>query len=601
MNRRQFLSKYLRGNRWRFACVAVFAVFAVFLGLLIPLIFGFFIDYVIDSQPLSGRVNIMIAEMFGGTAWLREHLLAGGVMIAGVYLLQSVFLFLRGYLSGRMSEDMAARIRRDLYSHLQRLPYEYPVRTKTGDLVQRCTTDVDIIRRVMGQQFQHMIRSLCTVLIACTVLFGLHRRMAFKAVILMPVLFLYAYYFYKRNQKAFLASDESEGRMTTVIQENLNGIRVIKAFGRERYEINRFRDYNEDFRDRTFAMIKLLGRYWSSSDLICLLQTLIVLFAGIQEARAGTLTIGNFMVFMSYESMILWPIRQLGRILSDIGKSGVSIDRLNEILNEPEEDMTSGERPELSGDIVFDHLSFRYGEEESPVLDDVSLHIRPGETIALMGPTGAGKSTLVHLLTRLYDYENGSIRLDGVELNQINRQYLRQKVGIVLQEPFLFSRTIYENIHLGRDAGEKEVETAASIAAVHEVINEFEQGYSTLVGEKGVTLSGGQKQRIAIARTLMNDSRILIFDDSLSAVDARTDRQIRQALKEHGRNITTIIITQRINSARDADRIIVLEHGRITQDGTHDELIRQDGLYRRIYEIQSSYAETEAEYEPDPV
>ncbi len=581
--------------------MAVFAVFAVFLGLLTPLTFGFFIDYVIDGRPLTGTVNIMIAEMFGGTAWLREHLYVGGLMIVGVYLLQSVFLFLRGYLSGRMSEDMAARIRRDLYSHLQRLPYEYHVRTKTGDLVQRCTTDVDIIRRVMGQQFQHVIRSLCTVLIACTVLFGIHRRMAVRAVILMPVLFLYAYYFYKRNQQAFLASDESEGRMTSVIQENLNGIRVIKAFGREKYEINRFRDYNEDFRDRTFAMIKLLGRYWSSSDLICLLQTLIVLYAGIQEARSGSLTTGNFMVFMSYESMILWPIRQLGRILSDIGKSGVSIDRLNEILNEPEEDMTSGEAPELSGDIVFDHLSFKYGDEEVPVLDDVSLHIKPGETIALMGPTGAGKSTLVHLLTRLYDYDSGSIRLDGVELKTINRKYLRQKVGIVLQEPFLFSRTIYENIHLGRQAGEKEVEAAASIAAVHDVINEFEQGYSTLVGEKGVTLSGGQKQRIAIARTLMNDSRILIFDDSLSAVDARTDRQIRHALKERGKNITTIIITQRINSARDADRIIVLENGRITQSGTHDELIKRDGLYRRIYEIQSSYAETEAEYESDPV
>ncbi len=572
------------------ALMIFFAVFAVFLNLLSPLVFSYFIDYVIDLKPIENPLTAAVFDLLGGTAYLRQHLWIGGLLVICIYALQSLSLFLRSYLSGKVSEDMVYRLRNDLYRHLQRLPYSYHVQSKSGELIQKCTSDVDTIRRVFGNQLQQMIRSVCIVIIACVILFRINASLAWKAMILMPVLFLYAYYFYKRNQKAFLDSDESEARLTAAVQENLSGIRVVKAFGREAYEIERFEKHNDEYRDLTFRMLKLLGRYWSSSDVISMMQTLIVVFAGIFEARRGNLTVGNFFVFVNYEGMILWPLRQLGRILADFGKSSVSMDRLIDIFNAKEEDLESGEKPEIRGEIDFDHVSFRYDDGNTNVLEDITLHIDPGDTVAIIGPTGSGKSSLVHLLSALYDYTSGSIRIDGHELRTINKEYLRKNVGIVLQEPFLFSRSIYENIHLNNtSAKQRDVERAASIASVHRVITEFDQGYDTMVGERGVTLSGGQKQRIAIARTILNNNRILIFDDSLSAVDTETDAEIRRSIANLNGMMTTIIITQRVNSAQDADRIFVLEDGRITQQGTHQELIKQEGLYKRIYEIQSSY------------
>ncbi len=590
MTKRAFLHKYLTGNYLKMILMLTLAVTAVFLSLLSPLVFSYFIDYIIDMKPIQSPVLAGVIQMLGGVEYLRGHLWIGGILVITIYGLSALSMFLRSYLSGRIAEDMTYRIRNDLYRHLQRLPYSYHVTSKTGELIQKCTSDVDQIRRVFGGQLQQMVRSLCMVTIACYILFHLNAQLAWKAVILMPALFLYAFFFYKRNQKAFLEMDESEARFTAAVQENLAGIRVVKAFGREKYEIERFDHFNDEYRELNFSLLKLLGKYWSSSDIISMMQTLIVLFAGIAEARRGNLTIGNFFVFVNYESMILWPLRQLGRILADFGKSSVSIGRLIEIFDAKEEDMTTGVSPEIKGDIVFDHVGFQYDDGTVPVLKDISMHIKPGETVAIIGPTGSGKSSLVHLLSGLYDYTSGSIKIDGTELRDIRKGHLRRNVGIVLQEPFLFSRTIYDNIHLNHEnASMKDVEKAAAVASVHYVIKEFDQGYDTLIGEKGVTLSGGQKQRIAIARTVLNDNKVLIFDDSLSAVDTETDAEIRKGIQSLNAGITTIIITQRVNSAQDADKIFVLEDGQITQEGTHRELIHQEGLYKRIYEIQSSY------------
>lgn len=592
MNRRTFLSRFLRGRRAMLAVMAISAVAAVLLSLVTPLVFRFFIDDVINQQPSESALSSFLLRTFGGSSWLRSNLWAGALAILVLYALQSLFLFLRGDTAGKVSEGMARDIRDSLFAHLQRLPHSYQNRANTGDLVQRCTSDVEQIRKVMGTQLPQMIRSVATIAIACAVLFSLNSQLAWRSFLLMPVLILYAFWFFEKNQKAFLASDESEGRLTSVVQEDLSGIRVIKAFGREAHERDRFAAANEDYRQITFRMIKLIGYYWSSSDLLCMAQTLIVLFSGIAMARSGEITIGTFFVFITYESNILWPIRQLGRILADIGKSGVSMDRLNEIFNEREEDLSSGITPPLKGDIRFDHVSFRYADAAENVLHDLTLEIPAGTTAAIVGPTGSGKSSLVQLLTRLEDYTEGSITMDGYELKQIQKEYLRRQVGIVLQEPFLFSRTIYENIHLANEkATRQEVYEAASAASIHNGILEFDKGYDTLVGEKGVTLSGGQKQRIAIARTLLNKSRVLIFDDSLSAVDTQTDLEIRSSLKKIKGQATTIIITQRVASARDADCIYVLENGRITASGTHAQLIRQPGLYQRINEIQSNYLE----------
>ncbi len=592
MTKFSFIQKYLKGNRIYLVLMILLGVISVFFSLLHPLVFSFFIDNVISKQPIENEFVNHLVLSIGGIETIQNHLWIAGAVIIFVYVMSSLALYFRGYLSGLISENMVYHIRNDLYNHLQKLPYSYHVKVKTGELVQKCTSDVEQIRKVMGNQLQQIIRSISIIVIASVLLWRIHPSLTIKSICLMPIVLVYSLYFYDRSQKAFMDSDDAEARLTTMIQENLSGIRVVKAFGKEKYESDRFDEDNQNYRDLTFHMEHLLGQYWSSSDILCMLQIVIVLYFGIIEAQNGSLSIGNFFVFISYISMILWPVRQLGRILADIGKSSVAINRLVEIFNEKEEDTESGITPNLKGEITLTNVSFQYDDASTPTLKDINMHIQSGSTVAIIGPTGSGKSSLVHLLTGLYDYSSGSILLDTYELRDIQKEYLRSKVGIVLQEPFLFSKSIYENIHLSSDGySTKDVERAAKIAHIHDVIYSFKDGYETLVGEKGVTLSGGQKQRIAIARTIMKDNKILIFDDSLSAVDTETDASIRSSLNKLQEDVTKIIITQRINSAKDADYIYVIENGTITASGTHDELIHQDGLYKRIYEIQSSYVE----------
>lgn len=560
--------------------------------LIAPLLFSFLIDNVINLKPLTNPLLIAFSQALGGVLYIRSHIGIGALIVVLVNLLIGFFMYLRGRWNGQVSEFFSEKLRNAMYEHLQRLPYSYHVKAKTGDLIQRCTSDVDTIRRFLAGQISELVYAVAIALIAMSILFNIYAPLAWISIICLPIIFLFAYIFFKKMQAAFQKSDEAEGSMSADIQENLSGTRVVKAFNREEFELEKFDKKNKEFRDLTFRLIKLLGVYWGTSDFICLTQILAVVLFGIIYARAGSITVGNFFVFISYESMILWPVRNIGRILSDMGKMSVSIGRLYEILDTPVEDMDFGTQPDVKGDIVFDNVYFKYDDGETDVLKGVSFTAKQGETVAILGPTGSGKSSLMHLLTRLYDYNAGSILLNGHELKEIQRHHLRKNVGIVLQEPFLFSKTIFENIRMANPkAKEQEVLRAAQIAAVHSVINEFELGYKTLVGEKGVTLSGGQKQRIAIARTIINNCPILIFDDSLSAVDTQTDASIRSALREVSRGVTTFLITHRIASAQNADKIIVLQEGEVTQIGTHASLSLEEGLYKRIVEIQNAMIE----------
>ncbi|MBQ1508731.1 MAG: ABC transporter ATP-binding protein, partial [Erysipelotrichaceae bacterium] len=420
-------------------------------------------------------------------------------------------------------------------------------------------------------------------------LISISPRMALYASISYPIIFIYSFFFFKKVRKLFRASDEKESAMTSFLQEALSGVRVIKAFNREKYEMESFYRQNKDYVGVTYDMIKGLGSYWGFSYFICMLAILSVIVTGIFAVQGGIFSIGAFYVFITYQSRVIYQIRNLGRILSDFGKVVVSIDRLVEIKEEKTENLNEGITPELQGKVEFDHVCFHYADDESvEVLKDVSFTIDAGKTVAIIGPTGSGKSSLVNLLARLYDVTGGEIRIDGYPINSIAKGYLRHNIGIVLQEPFLFSKTIYENLRISNpDLDEKEIYHASQIASIHDVIKEFDKGYDTLVGERGVTLSGGQKQRIAIARTIVNKSPILIFDDSLSAVDTETDASIRKALHSFDKSATMIIITQRTLSAKDADFIVVIEDGRVSEIGTHEELIHKEGLYKRIYEIQS--------------
>jgi len=389
-------------------------------------------------------------------------------------------------------------------------------------------------------------------------------------------------------KESFLECDESEGQLTTVLQENLTGMRVVRAFARQPYERDKFDEVNKDFRQKVSHLITLLAWYWSFSDFLSMLQMGVVLVTGVYWTVSEHMTLGTLVVFTTYEGMLLWPVRLMGRILTDMGKTSVALGRIKEILDEPlDKDDKEGLKPEIQGNIEFDHVNFKY-ENGKEVLKDITFKVKKGQTVAILGPTGSGKSTLMHLLHRLYDYDSGSIKIDGVELRDIDKKWIREKIGIVLQEPFLYSKTIKENLKMAKEGvDEDRIYQSARIAHIHDVITSFEKGYDTLVGERGVTLSGGQKQRVAITRALIKDCPILIFDDSLSAVDTETDAAIRKALKERKKDVTTFIISHRINTLSEAEIILVMEEGRITQMGKHETLVNKPGLYRRIWEIQN--------------
>jgi ATP-binding cassette subfamily B protein len=588
----QLFLKYLKGLRLRMVSLFGIVISYVSLTLISPLLFAFLIDNVINLEPITSNWLIWYSNLFGGVDRIRTHLWLAALMIIAVNLIIFVLMYFRGRLNGVISERYVEKLRNDLFKHLQYFPYHAHVNAKSGDLIQRCTSDVDTIRRFLAGQVAELVYATSMAIIAMIILLQINLRLALISMISLPFLVIFAYVFFMRMQKVFTSSDEAEGELSTVLQESLSGVRVVKAFNREVFELKKFDEKNSKYKNLTYKLIELLGIYWASSDLVVLTQIFVVVIFGIYAAQAGEISVGQFFVFLSYESMILWPIRNIGRILSDLGKMMVSLRRLKEIFDEPMEDIESGDIVDIKGDIVFDHVRFQYDDGNQPVLEDVSFTIKEGETLAILGPTGSGKSSLVHLLTRLYEYNSGSIKLNGHELNTIQKKHLRHNIGIVLQEPFLFSKTILENIRLAQpNADENAVRKAAEMAAVHRVIHEFDLGYKTLVGEKGVTLSGGQKQRIAIARTILNQTPILIFDDSLSAVDTHTDEKIRHALKERATGVTTLIITHRVASAMQADKIIILENGKISQQGTHASLSEQDGLYRRIVTIQSQMIE----------
>ena len=587
------LFKLIRGNRLLYLMAILSVGAATFLAMLVPMVTSITIDSIIGNKPVSapGAVVNFVAYL-GGRSVLSRNLWICSLCLIFITAVRGIFLYLRGRLSAKASENIARDIRVRLYDHLQNLPYDYHIKAESGDLIQRCTSDVETIRRFFANQLVEIGRAVFMVTFALIMMLTLNKKMTLISMITVPIIFLFSFIYFSKIKTTFEEADKQEGKMTSVLQENLSGVRVVKAFGRESFEIEKFEEQNNKFKNLNFRVVRLMSTYWSVSDLLCTVQIGLVLFFGIYYAVKGNISLGTLVVFNTYEDMLLWPVRQLGRILSDMGKMTVSLKRVTQILDVPvEADGGLGLTPEIKGNIIFNDVKFQY-KEDVPILDGVSFEAKQGETIAIMGSTGSGKSSLMHLLPRLYDYQDGSIKVDGVELSDINRKWIRKNIGIVLQEPFLYSRTIKENIKMPKkDAEDAEIETAASIADVHDVIASFEKGYDTLVGEKGVTLSGGQRQRVAIARTLINDTPILIFDDSLSAVDAETDKIIREKLNKRSKGVTTFIISHRINTVKDADKILVLQKGKIVQAGKHEELIRIDGLYKRIWQIQNSTEE----------
>lgn len=524
---------------------------------------------------------------------------AGFVALA---LTEGTFTFLSGRFAAQTAEGIVLRIRNYLYDHIQRMTFAFHDKMPTGDLIQRSTSDVEAVRKFYAEQAIGVGRIILLFTVNFAALLTLNAPLALYSVVIVPLIVVMSVFFFRRVSQIYEHYQEQDAVLSTTLQENLTGVRVVKAFARQAYEQDKFEGDNAEKFRRGKKLLIMHSMFWPTADILCSGQMIAGFVIGALMVMNNTMTLGDYVTYMGLVVLLIWPMRELGRLIVQASTGMVSFGRLAEIIRTAREPIEQGSylprRGErVRGDIVFHDVAFEY-EHETRVLHDISFHAKPGDIVALMGPTGSGKTSLVNLLPRFYAYAHGSITLDGVELNEYPREYLRRNIGIVEQEPFLFSRTLRENITygVGRDVSDDEVFAAAKAAAVHDVILSFPEGYNTLVGEKGITLSGGQKQRVTIARTILKNPRILILDDSTSSVDTETEEEIRSALEELMHDRTTFIIAHRVQSVMSADQILVLEHGHITQRGTHRELVKQDGLYRQIYELQAKI-ETEVERE----
>ena len=543
------------------------------------LLLRYFIDQVL------GQANYSV----GGD--LSRTLMIIGAGFLALATLEGSFSYFSGRLAAFTAESITRRLRNYLFDHIQRLEFTYHDKTPTGELIERCTSDVDALRRFYSEQAIGVGRIVLLFVINFAAIADLNLKLALISVVVVPVIILTSIWFFRRITKAYEKYQEQEAVLSTTLQENLAGVRVVKAFARQNYEINKFNTENWEKFLRGKQLLTMHSLFWPVSDIACSIQMLTGYFIAATMAINGQITVGTYLAYAGLVGWLIWPMRNLGRLIVQTSTGLVSYGRVIEIIKQKREQLETGShRPvqPIKGELVFDKVGFSY-ENNPPVLQDVSFTCRPGQVVALLGSTGSGKTTLVNLLPRFYEYTTGSIKLDGVELRDYPKEYLRSQVGIVEQEPFLFSRSIRENITygVGRDIPQLEIEEAASSAAIHDVITSFPDEYNTLVGEKGVTLSGGQKQRVTIARTILKDSRLLILDDSTSSVDTETEACIRDALKDLTPKRTTFIIAHRIQSVMNADLIIVMDKGKIIQMGKHEELLAQEGMYREIYELQT--------------
>ena len=590
--RGKLIWQFLKGSKALFILCMCCAALSALAEMVIPQIIRVTVDNVVGGAPVKdlARPVQALLSAAGGTEVIRQKLWLAGLGVILVALVSAVARYGFRVTNARASETLVKTMRDTLFSHIERLPFQWHMSHHTGDIIQRCTSDIETTRRFISEQMTDLIR--ITILLAMSISFmvSMNVSMTLVAVIPLPVIIWYSLFFHRKFRGGFQKCDESEGRLSAMAQENLTGVRVVRAFGRERYERDRFEKHNESYTGLWVSLGKLMSFFWSSADILSGIQIMLVVVFGVVFCLRGSMTSGEYIAFLSYNGMLVWPVRQLGRMISEMSKAGVGIDRIGYIMDaEEEKDAEGALTPPLTGDICFDHVTFAY-EGSREMLHDVTFTIPAGTTLGILGGTGSGKSTLMYLLDRLYPLppENGRITIGGTDVAEIRLDHLRRGIGIVLQEPYLFSRTLRENLGITSEhLPDDELAAAVQAACLQETVDSFSKGYDTFVGERGVTLSGGQKQRAAIARMLTRPTPIMIFDDSLSAVDTETDARIRAELEKRFGSATIILISHRITTLSRADRVLVMDRGRVAQFGTPAELSAQPGLYRQIEEIQT--------------
>lgn len=580
----------MEGDRLRYGLALASLLAAAGMLYLIPLVPQAIIDVVLgDESEKASNLSWRVVDLLGGRDRVARNLWLPLILIAIIATIAGLFTYGRQRWSAIASQNTARRMRDRLQDRIQRLDMRAYDGLDRGDLLQRCTSDVDTTQMFLSTQVVEVGRAIVMLAVAIPVMFLIDWRMATAAVWLLPVIVGFSYFYFKKVRALFKDKDEAEGRLTAAVNDNLVGIRVVRAFNRQDHEIERFRPRNDDHRRLDARLYRVFASFWSFSDLLCFMQQASVVLVGAWLLAGAHILVGEFYFFFAAVGMYLWPVRMAGRIVAEFGKATVAIDRIEEILHLPVEPPVPADRTQVpaDGSISFHDVTFGHVPDRR-VLSDLDLHIEDGETVAIVGPSGSGKSTLVQLLLRFYEPDAGRVEIGGVDIRTMDRHDLRTRVATVLQQPFLFSRSIRENIMLADPQADlASIEIAAGEACIHESIARFEAGYETMVGERGLTLSGGQRQRIAIAQALLQEPSILVLDDALSAVDTGTERSILQAIRARRGRHTTLVIAHRLSTLREADRIVVMSEGRIESIGTHQELRDRPGLYRRLWEIQS--------------
>ena len=597
--RGKLIMRFLKGSKAFFLLCMICAALSALADMITPQIIRVTVDNIVggaSTDTLSPAVRSLL-DSFGGPEALRDRLWLMALAVVAVALVKVAAQYGFRVANARGGETLVKTMRDTLYRHIEHLPFRWHMQNHTGDIIQRCTSDIDTTRNFISEQLTSLIRILIMLVLSVVFMLGMNVKLTLIAMAPLPVIVWYSIFFHHKFRKGFQECDENEGRLSAMVQENLTGVRVVRAFGRERYERDRFGKQNTFYTSLWVKLGRLMAFFWCSADILSGVQIMLVVIFGVLFCLHQGMTAGEFIAFLSYNGMLVWPVRQLGRMISEMSKAGVGIDRIGYIMDaEEEQDAPDAIEPPMDGDICFDHVSFSY--EGSPeMLHDINLTVPAGTTLGILGGTGSGKSTMMYLLDRLYDLpeEGGTISIGGTDIRKIRLAHLRRNIGIVLQEPFLFSRTLRENLTVtAPDLDDEALTAAARAACLDETIRSFTKGYDTAVGERGVTLSGGQKQRAAIARMLTRPTPIMIFDDSLSAVDTETDAKIRAELEKRFGSATIILISHRITTLSKADQVLVLDHGKVAQLGTPAELSRQDGLYKEIENIQSMHEEVNA-------